>query len=62
LQQTWAVVLSTSRQSYVGLHCQSKVLDDLDMDIEINSDDLDDGDWLEENSIDSKEILDHHAK
>jgi hypothetical protein len=40
----------------------SEVLDDLDMDIELNSDDLDDGDWLEENSVDSKEILDRCAK
>jgi hypothetical protein len=39
----------------------SKVLDDLDMDIEFNSDDLEDDDWLE-NSVDSKEILDRRAK
>jgi hypothetical protein len=40
----------------------SEVLDDLYMDIELNSDDLDDGDWLEENSVDLEKILDRRAK
>jgi hypothetical protein len=45
-----------------GTPSPSEVLDDLDMDIELNPDDLEDGDWLEENSIDSEEILDHRVK
>jgi hypothetical protein len=34
-----------------GTPAPSEVLDDLDMDIELNSNYLDNGDWLEENSI-----------
>jgi hypothetical protein len=39
----------------------SEVLDDMDMDIELNSDDLGDGAWLG-NSVDSEEILDRRVK
>jgi hypothetical protein len=45
-----------------GTPPSSEVLDDLYMDIELNSNDLDDGDWLEENSVDLEKILDRRAK
>jgi hypothetical protein len=61
-----AVDLDSSSVNLQAVLCgtppPSKVLDDLYMDIELNSDDLDDGDWLEENFVDSEEILDHRAK
>jgi hypothetical protein len=52
-----AVDLDSSSVNLQAVLCgtppPSKVLDDLYMDIELNSDDLDDGDWLEENFVDS---------